>query len=119
MDNNLMKLEKLIEKLDRIDGIEFPISDQELCERYENLYTGAVNDVLREATLMDQALPITILPLQFEMRAEASHSLFAVIRTPLSRGKWISGHRCWMICRKIVVWYGTQVMKMKRLIGER
>ena len=36
MDNNLMKLEKLIEKLDRIDGIEFPISDQELCERYEN-----------------------------------------------------------------------------------
>ncbi len=69
MDNNLMKLEKLIEKLDRIDGIEFPISDQELCERYENLYTGAVNDVLREATLMDQALPITILPLQFEMRA--------------------------------------------------
>ena len=55
MDNNLMKLEKLIEKLDRIDGIEFPISDQELCERYENLYTGAVNDVLREATLMDQA----------------------------------------------------------------
>ena len=45
MDNNLMKLEKLIEKLDRIDGIEFPISDQELCERYENLYTGAVNDV--------------------------------------------------------------------------
>ena len=47
MDNNLMKLEKLIEKLDRIDGIEFPISDQELCERYENLYTGAVNDVLR------------------------------------------------------------------------
>lgn len=55
MDNNLMKLEKLIEKLDRIDGIEFPISHQELCERYENLYTGAVNDVLREATLMDRS----------------------------------------------------------------
>lgn len=69
MDKNLMKLEKLIEKLDRIDATEFPISEQELCERYENLYTGAVNDVLREATLMDQALPISILPLQFEMRA--------------------------------------------------
>jgi len=41
MDNNLMKLEKLIEKLDRIDGIEFPISDQELCERYENLSSKA------------------------------------------------------------------------------
>ena len=119
MDNNLMKLEKLIEKLDRIDGIEFPISDQELCERYENLYTGAVNDVLREATLMDQALPITILPLQFEMRAAGIAFTIRSNPDPTVKGKWISGHRCWMICRKIVVWYGTQVMKMKQLIGER
>lgn len=69
MDKNLMKLEKLIEKLDKTDEVVFPISEQELCERYENLYTGAVNDVLREATLLDQALPVSILPLQFEMRA--------------------------------------------------
>lgn len=68
-DNNLMKLDKLREKLDKIEYVDFPISEAELCVRYEKLYTGAVNDVLREATLMDQALPINILPLKFEMVA--------------------------------------------------
>ena len=66
-DNNLMKLDKLREKLDRIEMCDFPISEEELCTRYEKLYTGAVNDVLREATFMDQALPVNILPLKFEM----------------------------------------------------
>jgi Demethylmenaquinone methyltransferase len=66
-DKNLMKLDKLREKLDKIETCEFPISEKELCERYEKLYTGAVNDVLREATYLDQALPINILPLKFEM----------------------------------------------------
>ncbi|MEO4794611.1 RraA family protein [Bacteroides uniformis] len=66
-DKNLMKLDKLREKLDKIEMAEFPISEAELCDRYERLYTGAVNDVLREATFMDQALPINILPLKFEM----------------------------------------------------
>jgi 4-hydroxy-4-methyl-2-oxoglutarate aldolase len=60
-DKNLMKLDKLREKLDKIEMAEFPISEAELCDRYERLYTGAVNDVLREATFMDQALPINIL----------------------------------------------------------
>lgn len=69
MDKNLMRLDKLREKLDRIDDTVFPISDRELCERYEKLYTGAVNDVLRELTYMDQALPVNILPLKFEMAA--------------------------------------------------
>lgn len=64
-----MKLDKLREKLDKIDTCTFPISDEELCERYEKLYTGAVNDVLREATFLDQALPINILPLKYEMTA--------------------------------------------------
>lgn len=66
-DKNLMKLDKLREKLDKVEVNEFPISEAELCDRYERLYTGAVNDVLREATFMDQALPINILPLKFEM----------------------------------------------------
>jgi len=66
-DKNLMKLDKLREKLDKIDTCDFPISEEELCKRYENLYTGAVNDVLREATFLDQALPVNILPLKFEM----------------------------------------------------
>lgn len=66
-DNNLMKLDKLREKLDKIEMCDFPVSEEELCTRYEELYTGAVNDVLREATYMDQALPVNILPLKFEM----------------------------------------------------
>lgn len=66
-DNNLMKLDKLREKLDKIETCDFPVSEEELCARYEKLYTGAVNDVLREATYMDQALPRNILPLKFEM----------------------------------------------------
>lgn len=69
MDKNLMKLDRLREKLDKIDVKAFPISDKELCERYEQLYTGAVNDVLRELTYLDQTLPVNILPLRFEMAA--------------------------------------------------
>ena len=58
---SMMKLDALTEMLDKIDMTPFPISDKELCDRYEALYTGAINDVLREKLLMDQALPITIL----------------------------------------------------------
>lgn len=66
-DKNLMKLDRLKEKLDEINLCKLPIPEEELCARYEKLYTGAVNDVLREATLMDQALPSDIMPLRFEM----------------------------------------------------
>lgn len=45
-----------------------PIPDEELCRRYEALYTGAVNDILREDQLLYQALPPTILPLERDMR---------------------------------------------------
>ena len=48
---NMMKLEALTEMLDKIDMTPFPISDKELCDRYEALYTGAINDVLREKLL--------------------------------------------------------------------
>ena len=41
----------------------FPIPDKELCERYEALFTAAVNDVLRERNLTHQTLPTHILPL--------------------------------------------------------
>lgn len=68
MAKALMKLDKLKEKLDKVEIVELPISEKELCDRYEDLYTGAVNDVLREATLLDQALPVNILPLTFSMR---------------------------------------------------
>lgn len=70
MDNekNKMKLEKLKVKLESLSDYTFPIPEEELCERFEQLYTGAVNDVLREMTLMDQALPCNIMPLKMDMK---------------------------------------------------
>lgn len=66
---SLMNLEKLIAMRDNIEVKELPIPEKELCERYEKLYTGAINDVLREFTLVDQALPPEIMPLRDEMKA--------------------------------------------------
>ncbi len=63
----LMKLEKLIEAREYIPENEFSIPVRELCERYERLYTGAINDVLRERCLLDQSLPADIKPLCDEM----------------------------------------------------
>lgn len=67
--NVSMQLDDLKKKLDEIDSVEFPISESELCDRYEELYTGAVNDVMREMTLIDQALPNYLMPLKMEMKS--------------------------------------------------
>lgn len=61
---SMMKLDKLIEMREGISKKEFPISESELLQRFEQLYTGAINDVLREFCLMDQALPNHIIPLR-------------------------------------------------------
>ncbi|MFA9480323.1 RraA family protein [Phycisphaerales bacterium AB-hyl4] len=45
-----------------------PIDDAELCRRYELLYTGVVNDILRDEQLLYQALPPSIMPLERDMR---------------------------------------------------
>lgn len=63
----LMKLEELIKSREYIPTNEFPIPVKELCERYERLYTGAINDVMRERCLLDQNLPSDIMPLRDEM----------------------------------------------------
>lgn len=60
----MMKLDKLIEMRESISKKEFQIPVKELLSRYEKLYTGAVNDVLREYCLMDQALPNYLNPLR-------------------------------------------------------
>ena len=44
----LMKLGRLIETRQHISTNEIPIPIKELCERYEKLYTGCINDVMRE-----------------------------------------------------------------------
>ena len=63
----LMKLDKLIADRQRIPACEIPIPIKELCERYEKLYTGCINDVMRELTLLNQNLPNDIMPLRDEM----------------------------------------------------
>jgi 4-hydroxy-4-methyl-2-oxoglutarate aldolase len=60
----LMNLEGLIKTREVFTTEPFPVPDKELLARYEQLYTGAVNDVLREFCLLDQALPGHILPLR-------------------------------------------------------
>ena len=60
----MMNLEKLIQVREGIPTKKFPIPEKELLDRFENIYTGAINDVLREFTLLDQALPIRIQPLE-------------------------------------------------------
>lgn len=60
----MMKLEKLIAAREGISTEPFPIPDKELLKRFEQLYLGAVNDVLREFCLLHQALPNRIKPLR-------------------------------------------------------
>lgn len=66
-----MKVEQLL--AERKKGgktlVELPIPAKELCSRYEALYTGAINDVLREKMLLYQAFPGNILPLREKMKA--------------------------------------------------
>src|SRR6476620_8089637 len=59
----MMKLEKLIAERESISSREFPVPVPELLARFEQLYTGAVSDVLREFCLLDQALPGYLRPL--------------------------------------------------------
>ena len=63
----LMKLDKLIQTRQHIPTNELTIPVKELCERYEKLYTGCINDVLRELCLINQNLPSSIMPLRDEM----------------------------------------------------
>jgi regulator of RNase E activity RraA len=60
----MMNLDKLIETREYISNVKFPVEEKELLVRFEQLYTGAVNDVLREFCHLDQALPGYILPLR-------------------------------------------------------
>lgn len=63
----MMKLQKLIDTREHIPTGDFPVPVSELCARYERLYTGAINDVMREMCLLDQNLPSDIMPLRDEM----------------------------------------------------
>lgn len=60
----MMKLEKLIAEREGVSTRPFPVPVKELLARYEQLYTGAISDVLREFCLLDQALPGHLRPLR-------------------------------------------------------
>jgi 4-hydroxy-4-methyl-2-oxoglutarate aldolase len=62
----MMNLEKLIAERETISTKDFPVPVKELLSRYEQLYTGAISDVLREFALLDQALPGHMKPLRPE-----------------------------------------------------
>ncbi len=62
-----MKLDKLQQMRDTVEAYPLPIPEAEICARYEKLYTGAVNDVLRELCMVNVALPPEIMPLRDEM----------------------------------------------------
>lgn len=60
----MMNLENLIKERESVSHDVFPVPQKELLQRFEQLYTGAVNDVLREFCLLNQALPGHIVPLR-------------------------------------------------------
>lgn len=62
-----MDTDKLRLIRETIEEVTFSIPESELCARFEKLYTGAVNDVLREMCLTNVALPAEIMPLRDEM----------------------------------------------------
>lgn len=76
----MMNLEKLIESREYVSKKEFPVSDGEILSRFEQLYTGAISDVLREFCLLNQALPWHIKPLR-EYRSVAGFA-FTVKSAP-------------------------------------
>lgn len=81
----MMNLEKFIEEREYISTKKFPIPDNELLKRFEELYTGAVNDVLREFCLINQTMPNNIIPLR-EYRTIAGFA-FTVKSAPNAKVK--------------------------------
>jgi len=53
---------------DSYADIKFPVSDTEICNRYEKVTTPMINDVLREMGLLYQTLPTNILPIRDDMK---------------------------------------------------
>ncbi len=64
-----MDLSKYQAQMDAaMERVPFPISEEELVQRYENVFVSAVNDVLREYGMISQTLPNDIMPLREEMK---------------------------------------------------
>jgi regulator of RNase E activity RraA len=62
-----MNLDRLRSLRDNHELAELSLPEEEIVARYEQLYTGCVNDVLREMCLTNQAMPPQITPLRDEL----------------------------------------------------
>ncbi len=63
-----MNIENLIKERTEHEIAVLPVSDKELCDRYEKVTTAMVNDVLREDGILYNTLPNNILPLKDDMK---------------------------------------------------
>lgn len=63
-----MDLKQLAASREQHAAAKLPIPEKELCDRYEMVFTAAVNDVLRELGYVYQTLPTGIMPLREEMK---------------------------------------------------
>ncbi len=63
-----MELELIKKDREASMAVPLPISEEELCRRYEGVFTAAVNDVLRGKGLICQTLPNSIRPLRDDMK---------------------------------------------------
>ena len=68
MAGNNIELGKVKESRDTTKIAELPISEKELCDRYEAVTTPMVNDVLREDNYLYQTLPRNIMPIRDDMK---------------------------------------------------
>lgn len=92
VEKSLMKLDKLI-AMREAPMVELPIGEAQLCNRYEALFTSAVNDVLREFALCDQALPHEILPLRDDMKRCGIAFTIKSSRNPVISGEMVERAR--------------------------
>ncbi len=82
-----MKVDALQQLRDSVDDVELTIPVKELCARFEKLYTGAVNDVMREMCMPSQALPPGIMPLRDEMVVCGEAFTVKAIKDPTMGGE--------------------------------
>lgn len=53
----VMKRERLMAERETVDETKFPVPVQELLAHYEQLYAGAISDLLREHCLLNESIP--------------------------------------------------------------
>jgi len=106
MAEHKMEVDRLQQIRDHVEEIELEIPLEELCERYEKLYTGAVNDVMRELCLPNQALPSNIVPLRDEMVVCGEAFTVKAVKDPTMGGEL--AHRVEMLDKlrpgHVVIW---------------